>query len=119
MILDSGIVSVFRRSDTAAAGEMPKASYTLLFRGWYGELNFETSPQRPTEGRTELRCDARIRVIQNRNIRQDDVAVLRDIGAWTERTAADPAYKITRAYHGEDEDGAGLISDLSLEVYKP
>ena len=119
MILDSGICSIFRKQDIALSGEMPRASYSLIGQSWYGELSFETSPARPTEGRQELKTDTRVRILQNRAIRQDDVVVLRDLTVFEDRAQNEPVYKITRAWHGPDENGATLISDLSLEVFRP
>ena len=119
MILDSGICSVFRRNDTAQPGEMPRPSFKLLAQGWYGELSFETSPARPTAGRQELKTDARIRILQCRAIRQNDVVILRELADYVERQEGETVYRITRAYHGEDEKSGDLISDLALEVVAP
>lgn len=118
MILDKGILSVFRREELALSGEMPKPRYTPIFMGWYGEISFETSPARPTEGREELRTDARVRILQDRRIKQDDLVVLAETEDFLGRGDA-PAYRITRAYHGPDETGVTQITDLSLEVYVP
>ena len=118
MILDSGICTVFRESDangTGAAGKMPVKAYAVVSSSWYGELAFETSPAYPTEGRKEKKTDAKIRILQNRNIKQNDIVVLELISAWSARTTQ--PYKITRAYHRSD--GPELISDLSLEVFTP
>ena len=117
MILDSGICSIFRKYDMALSGEMPRPGYMLLWKSWYGELSFETSPARPTEGREERRTDARIRVQQNRDIRQHDVVVLANVDRIVD--AAGPVYEITRAFHGQDDDSPALVSDLTLEVYEP
>lgn len=119
MILDTGICTVFRKVDMALSGEMPRPGYEPVSKGWYGELSFETSPARPTEGRQELKTDARVRILQDRTIKQNDVAVLRDLDAFADRDPSDPVYRITRAYHGRDENGAELITDLTLEVYRP
>ncbi len=119
MILDSGICTIFRKVDAAMSGEKPKAVYIVIGRSWYGEANFETSPARPTEGRRELRTDARIRVLQNRSIRQNDVVVLREMADWNDGTAGEPVYRVQRAWHGIDDDGPTPITDLSLEVTRP
>ena len=119
MILDKGVLTVFREKDMAISGEMPRRGYDPIDRKWYGELNFETSPARPTEGRTELRTDARVRIHQNRGIRQNDVVILRNLYAFDARHPDDPVYRVTRAWHGADETGATLITDLSLEVFTP
>ena len=119
MILDSGILTVFRKSNTPDLGRMPAPSYTMLHMGWYGRLNFETSPVRPTEGRQEHQTDLRVRILQCLSIRQNDVAVLRQLSVMPDAQAGETVYRITRAYHGTDPDNGALISDLSLEVVEP
>ena len=119
MILDSGICSVFRRQNIALSGEMPRPGFQLIGQSWFGELNFETSPNRPTEGRQELRTDARVRILQNREIKQNDVVVLRELPEFEQRGEDDAVFRITRAWHGTDESGTTPVSDLSLEVIRP
>lgn len=119
MILDTGICSVFRKTDVSGNGDMPYAAYTPVCRSWYGNLAYETSPARPTDGRTERKTDARVRILQHREIAQYDVAVLYDLTDFAARDTSAPVYKITRAYHGQDDGGPTLISDLSLEVFEP
>lgn len=119
MILDTGICTVFRRYDTAEAGCKPVYGYRLLGKSWFKELNFETAPAWETEGRKSLRADARIRILQDRGIRQHDTVVLRDVDTVRDLPAGTPVYRILRAYHGQDDDGPTLISDLTLEVVTP
>lgn len=119
MILDTGICTIFRQTDTAAAGEMPAPRLDFFFKSWYGELNFETSPAYPTEGRRELRTDQRIRIMQNKQIRQNDVAVLLDVHNASEIPEGAEIYRIIRCFHGLDDDGPTPITDLSLEVTRP
>ena len=119
MILDKGICSIFRRTNVSEPGEMPRSEKSLLFQSWYGELAFETSTSKPTDGRKETRTDARIRILQCRAIKQDDLVILRDLEAFEAREGGDLVYKITRAYHGVDDESGELISDLTLEVDKP
>lgn len=119
MNLDKGICTVFRKRDAAQPGGMPAFTYDLIYQSWYGEPSFETSPAYPTEKRRELETAARIRVLQNRDLRQHDVVVLRLLSAWEELQAGEPVYRITRAFHGLDDDGPTEISDLTLEVYTP
>ncbi len=116
MILDRGICSIYRKTDISEAGGMPQDSYMLFDQSWYGELNFETSPQYPTGDRKERRTDARIRIHQNRGIMEHDVAVLADVDSWDRLPAGTPVYEITRCYHATDDDGPTPITDLSLEV---
>lgn len=129
MILDSGICTVFRETDTSAAtstatvitynGRMPVKGYTPIWASWYGELSFETSPVWQTDGRKELRTDKRIRVMQCTAVKQNDIVVLEHLESFAQRSAGATVYRITRAWHGKDDDGPALISDLTLEVVKP
>lgn len=113
MILDKGVCSVYRKVNIADAGAMPVYQDALLFEGWYGELNFETASARPTENREEVRCDARIRILQCREIANHDRVAITANGAETR------VYEVTRAYHGRDDDNGEPITDLTLEVYEP
>ena len=117
MILDSGICTIYRKVDISQPGCMPVTGYQLIARGWYKEMSFATSPTWRTEGREEQRADGKIRIWQNRNVNQYDLCVLRDVTDGP--TEDDQLYRITRAYHGTDEDGVDLISDLTLEVVHP
>ena len=119
MILDKGICTVFRKTDGASAGGMPTVTYTPIMCSWYGELSYETSPEWQTDGRKEQRADGRIRILQNRSIAQNDVVVPEQLTAFKDKSANAPVYRITRAFHGMDDDGPTLISDLTLEVIRP
>ena len=113
MNLDKGICTVYRTEDTAAAGAKPVYKETAYFESWYGELNFETSPARPTDTRKEIRTDARIRILQNREIKEHDRVELSVFGNDPEH------YEIERAYHGQDEESGELITDLTLKKVVP
>lgn len=119
MNLDKGICTIFRKVDTAEPGSMPSWAYTLIYQSWYGEPSFETSPAWPTEKRKEIEIAARIRVLQNREIKQNDVVILLELASYDSRPADAPVYSVTRAYHGLDDDGPTLITDLTLEVAQP
>jgi len=119
MILDTGICTVFRKTDTSAAGCMPTIGYTLIGSSWFGELSYETSPAWPTDGRKEQKADRRIRILQNRGIAQDDVVVPEQLTRMQDKSSGTPVYRIARAYHGLDDDGPTPISDLTLEVIEP
>lgn len=120
MILDTGICSVYRVTDgTASGGGMPQKVYTLLCQSWYGTPAFESSPSRPTDNRKELETSARIRILQHREIRQNDVAILAQADTWASVPDGSKIYEITRAYHGQDDDGPTLISDLTLREVSP
>ena len=119
MILDNGICTVFRKTDAADPGDMPTPAYSLVAKSWYSEINFETRPVWNTDARQSLRTDARIRILQDRTLQQHDVVVLLDVNALADVPEGTPVYRITRAYHGEDEAGPTRITDLTLEVTTP
>ena len=119
MILDTGICTIYREADTSAPGDMPVKGYVIITSGWFGELSFETSPVWQTEGRKEQRADRKIRILQCRAIAQDDVVIVDHEGAYNDRPLGSVVYKIIRAYHGKDDDGPTLITDLTLEVISP
>ena len=119
MILDRGICTVFQSVNVSSPGDMPRQGYLPIWASWYGELSFETSPARPTEGRKELRTDKRIRILQCDRIRQNDIVILDHISAMEEVAAGTPVYRVNRAYHGIDDDGPTQITDLNLEVTEP
>lgn len=117
MILDTGICTIFRKVDVTKPGGMTKYEYKpLLPRHWYKELDFETSPARPTDGRDEVQTDARIRILQNRQLANHDVVVLANVPRVDDVLKA---YEITRAYHGRDNDSGEMITDLTLRRVKP
>lgn len=113
MILDKGIATLSHKQNTAAPGGKPLFAPVQYFQSWYGELSFETNPAYPTDRREEVRTDARIRVLQNREISNHDQVDLRPVDG--------PAhtYEVTRAFHGRDDESGELITDLSLVVIAP
>ena len=115
MILDRGICRIYRRESTTPAGGKPTYTPRLMHESYYGELAFETSPRRPTEAREETETATRVRVLQNRQIKNQDVAELIPFDG---NDAKPEYYRITRAWHGTDEDSGMEISDLTLGVYE-
>ena len=113
MNLDKGVCTVYRTDNAAAAGAKPILVETAYYQSWYGELSFETSPARPTDTRKEIRTDARIRILQNRGIREHDRVALVAHGDDPEH------YEIERAYHGQDEESGEMITDLTLKKVTP
>lgn len=114
--LDAGICTIFRREDVARPGMMPKYEHKRIAAHWYGELDFATVSAYPTDGREETRIDARIRILQDRNINNKDVLVMANVQAVEDVLVL---YEITRAYHGKDEDSGERITDLTLKKVKP
>lgn len=114
MILDSGIAIIHRVANISEPGEMPVEGTSEIYRSYFGELDFETSPARPTPGRKETETAMRIRVIQNRKIRNE-----MRVSLITEDGRTPPIYEITRAFHGFDEDNGEAITDLTLREVSP
>ena len=113
MILDRGTCKIYRRTSTTPPGGKPTWTEKVLHESYYGELSFETAPSRPTERREETKTAARIRILQNRNIRYDDTAELTPFDGTNVKTEK---YRITRAWHGNDSESGEAITDLTLEV---
>ena len=113
MILDRGVCRILHKTSTTPKGGKPTATWSVIHESYYGELSFETAPSRPTEKREDTKTAARIRILQNRGIRNDDVAELTPFDG-TEAKA--DYYRIARAWHGDDGDSGEPISDLTLEV---
>lgn len=113
MILDRGICTVYRKTSTTPAGGKPTATWTAFHASYYGELSFETAPARPTENREETNTAARVRILQNRGIQNQDTAELVPFDGTNAKAGY---YRITRAYHGTDGDNGEAITDLTLEI---
>ena len=116
MLLDQGICTILTKTDISGEGKKPKYERTIKAQSYFGRLSFETSPQWPTEHREETKIAERVRILQCRTIGKDDVAELVD---FSDPTQTPQTYKISRAYHGIDDESGEMISDLSLEVMKP
>jgi hypothetical protein len=90
---------------------MPVDALTLKYQSFYGELSFETAPRNigPQEG---VAVSNRVRILQNRDIANHDMAVLSSVLPPTDDA---PRYDVIRAYHGIDPESGELITDLTLE----
>lgn len=120
MILDDGICTILRRNDLSRSGAMPRDALSIVGKSWFGRLSFETSPARPSEGRAERRTDARIRILQNLDIRQRDLCALGNLSdPYDALRPGAQVFRVTRAFHGVDDDTPTPITDLTLEVYEP
>ena len=113
MILDKGIATLYHKLNTAGPGEKPVFEDVMYWQSWYGELEFETAPARPTDTREEISHAARVRVLQNRSITNHDRIELAETGGSV------TVYEVGRAYHGTDGESGEPISDLTLEVVAP
>ena len=116
MQLDRGVCTVYAEKDMSGPGEMPRYERNMKAQSYYAELDFETEPRWPTEHREETRTAARVRILQCRSIDKNDIAVLVD---FTGEQAAERTFRITRAYHGTDDESGMRISDLTLEAMEP
>lgn len=116
MLLKDGLITLYRKTDVSKPGGMPKYEEHAYMQSFYAELQFETRPVYPTEGREERRTDARVRMMQCRGIREDDEASLQSFHGGAD---SKKRYKITRAFHGTDDESGAPISDLSLEEVSP
>ena len=113
MNLDAGQCNIYRKTSTTPAGGKPTFTEAVIHQSYYGELSFETAPSRPTEKREATRTAARVRILQNRNIRNDDTAELIPFDGNPAKTEK---YRIARAWHGNDDESGEPITDLTLEV---
>lgn len=113
MILDRGTCRILRKISTTPAGGKPTYQLAVIHESYYAELAFETSPIRPTERREETQTATRIRILQNRQIHNQDLAELSPFDG-TEKNRI--YFRITRSWHGNDDDNGELISDLTLEA---
>lgn len=117
MLLDRGICTVYAQADVSGPGNLLRYDKDAVrAQSYYGELDFETSPKWPTEHREENKVSARVRILQCRAIREDDAAVLHD---FSDATGRERTYRITRAYHGTDDESGERITDLTMEVVEP
>ena len=114
MLLKDGIATVYARTDVSGPGEAPRYERAMRTKSLYAELSFETSPADPTKRRRELRTDARIRIKQCREIREEDEV---ELESFHQDTGA-ARYRVQRAYHGTDEENGDAISDLTLVEVK-
>lgn len=113
MILDRGICRILRKTSTTPAGGKPTYDLETLHESYYGELDFETSQARPTEKREETQTATRVRILQNRQINNQDMAELTPFDG---NQIKSEKYRIVRAYHGTDDQSGADITDLTLEV---
>lgn len=113
VLLDTGICTIFRKVDVSEPGGMPTFAYKLKTKAWYGQLDFATEQEWPTEGREESEIAARIRILQDRQLSNHDAVVLADVDEIDDYVQV---LEVTRAYHGHDDDSGELITDLTLKA---
>lgn len=112
MILDTGICSVYKITNTSPAGSKPNESLVKIAEHWFGDLSFESSPIQYTDSLEQVEISRKIRILQNKSITQKAVVVI-----------GSEQYKVERVYHGTDspkqykrsmDDSGEPITDLSL-----
>ena len=104
MILDKGICEIYRKTDTAPAGEKPAYERVLVYSSWFGDLDFVSVTEAETAGQNTPSIDRKIRVLDNAVI---SPLMPAKIGQdW---------YEIKRVFHGKDDDSGELIADISLQ----
>jgi len=103
VILDSGICSIYKITNTAAPGDMPNETLVLISNCWYGELSFESSPVQLTESLEQVEIAQRIRILQNRQIAEKAIVAIDG-----------DQYQVERVYAGKDSDTNEAIMDLNL-----
>lgn len=111
MILDKGICTLYKVSNSAAAGAMPVQSLTKIADHWFADLEFEAAMFMDTDNSEQILVEKKIRILQNLNVLKGTVIKIDS-----------DYYKVVRVYHGKDElifygrsQGSGeLISDISL-----
>lgn len=124
MILDSGICTIFKKTDVSEPGGMPTYALKVRTKAFYGLLDFATEQEWPTEAREETEIAARIRVLQDRQITNHDAVVLEDIDAGETAMTAEELHEtydvqvleVTRAFHGHDDETGEPITDLTLKA---
>lgn len=116
MLLDSGVYTVFGAISQKKPGGMPVTTYETLGSGWYGLLQFETTPAWPTEGREEKEVSKRIRVLQDERINTKSLVVLQEADTLESLEDDVQRYEVARAYHGVDEESGEPITDLTLRA---
>ena len=116
MLLDSGIMTLYRQSNVSQPGEMPEYTWTEIWRSFYGEKTVGVNRYYTAKAHDD-QTDMLIAVQRNR-----------DISPATDRIGIDRKYfgmepiegdnnlyfRITQVQQAADEDGLPM-TDLALE----
>ena len=106
MVLDKGIAEFYKMVNTAPAGEEPSNTPELVYRSWYGDLDFISTPRQSAGAQHTKAVNKKIRVIDGDGIVEGAVV---KIGTDT--------YYVIKAWHGR-KDGVDVADvELSREVY--
>lgn len=113
MILDDGICTIFEMVDKARPGGMPDLQPELKTMAWFAYLDFATAEAWPTQNREEVEVTARIRILQDRSITNQNVVVLEETSTLQKGMRR---LEVVRAYHGHDDENGQPITDLTLKA---
>lgn len=111
MILNDGICSIFGTVDKSRPGGMPEIGYEMKTVCFFGMLDFATTEAWPTDNREAVQTDARIRILQDRSVTNQDIVILEEVYEVTDEAKR---YEVTRAFHGHDDESGQPITDLTL-----
>lgn len=111
MLLDTGICTTYKVTNTAAAGDMPNKTLVKIADHWFGEMSYESAPVQYTDSEVQVIIERKIRILQDRNVQK---GVIVQIGS--------EQYEAVKVYHGRDDFlvygrrvGSGeLVTDISL-----
>lgn len=101
-MFDSGQVDIYKLSNTAQAGDVPKEGLTYSSSYWYEERAVGVT-RFYAALKADVKIERLIRIWQDRDVYTDQVCKIDDA-----------QYKIVQVQHGVNEDGLD-ITDLSLE----
>lgn len=103
MLLDGGIVTIYRQTDTAEPGEMPSYNWTEWWQSYFGEKTVGVNRYYIAMAHDD-QIDLMIEVRRNR-----------EISPATDRAEIGGTYyRIVQVQHVLDEDGLPM-TDLALE----
>lgn len=103
MLLDSGIVTIYRQENIAEAGDMPQYGWTQVWQSFYGEKTVGVGRYYVAMAQND-QIDLLIEVQRNRQL-----------SAATDRAELDGTYyRIVQIQHVQDDDGLPM-TDLALE----
>lgn len=102
MILDEGILEIYKiipdKSDTGK----PLKKLELYDKAWFGTINTSISEYYSAK-QSDVSIDKRVEILQNKGVNTNDIIIIDNI-----------QYNVGRVYHGTDEDDIP-ITDITLE----
>lgn len=109
MLLDSGVATIRRGTNTAPAGAKPAYDYSDYFVSCYGEKTVGVNRYWAAKAHDD-QADFLVEIQRNGGIRTSDICVLEP---FMDAPATGP-YRIIQVQHLLDEDGQP-VTDLTLE----